>query len=216
MSVETIPVLPAAPQVRHGTSVALAFVEPVVVPPAGQPWRIADLYALSGDERRFELVRGNLLMMSPASPFHGRYLTRLSRELDQFVEDHNLGEVYSGDVGFILQPEPDAVVRAPDIAFVRSERIPPADKQDGFWPIAPDLAVEVISPSEGAELIEEKIRDYFAAGTNLVWLVYPRRRWIVEHTSDGRSRSYSVADTLTGGDLLPGFSCPLTRIFREK
>src|ERR1700752_5303554 len=126
------------------------LAEPVRLPRPGRPWTIADLLARAAEENRYELVRGDLLMMSPASPVQGRYAGRLTAALVVYVDDHDLGEVYTAEPGFELQPEPDPVVRAPDVAFVRKDRIPPTEQQSGFWPVAPDLAVEIISPSESA------------------------------------------------------------------
>jgi Uncharacterized protein conserved in cyanobacteria len=167
----TMPIIP----------VTVPCAEPVLVPRHGRPWTEADLLALADDERHYELVRGDLLMMSPASPVQGRYAERLSRALGQYVEDHDLGEVYTAEPGFELAAEPEKIVRAPDVAFVRKERIPPADQQAGFWPLAPDLAVEIISPSETAASVQAKVQDYLAASTQLIWLVYPDSTVVVEY-----------------------------------
>lgn len=189
--------------------------EPVRVPRPGRPWTVADLLARADDEHHYELVRGDLMMMSPASPVQGRYAERLSRALGQYVEDHDLGEVYTAEPGFVLQPEPEVIIRAPDVAFVAKARIPPPDQQAGFWPLAPDLAVEVISPSETAEAVQTKVTDYLAAGTRLVWLVYPTSRVVLVYQSPTHIRQLGIDDTLEGGDVLPGFHYPLRRLFRE-
>jgi Uma2 family endonuclease len=191
------------------------WAEPIIVPHPGRPWTLVDLAGLADDERRYELVRGDLLMMSPASPVQGRYAERLSRALGQYVEDHELGEVYTAEPGFMLQAEPDAIVRAPDVAYVRSDRIPPLDQQAGFWPIAPDLAVEIISPSETATAVQAKVQDYLAAGTRLIWLVYPDSRLVVEYQSATRIRQYGIDEHLEGGAVVPGFQYGLRRLFRE-
>lgn len=195
-------------------TLAVPVVEPVRVPRPDRPWTITDLLALSGAEQSYELVRGDLLMMSPASPVQGRYASRIDRALGAFVDEHGLGEVYTAEPGFVLQPEPDPVVRAPDVAFVRRERIPPADQQTGFWPIAPDLAVEIISPSEGASDVQGKVQDYLQAGTRLIWLVYPSQQVVIEHQPGGRMRQLGIDDALDGGELIPGFSYALRRLFR--
>lgn len=200
----TTPVIPAT--VPHA--------EPVRVPRPGRPWTEADLLALADDERHYELVRGDLLMMSPASPVQGRYAERLSRALGQYVEDHDLGEVYTAEPGFELATEPEAIVRAPDVAFVRKERIPPVDQQAGFWPLAPDLVVEIISPAETAASVQAKVQDYLAAGTRLIWLVYPDSNVVVEYQPPAQIRQYSREDTLEGGTVIPGFHYALTRLFR--
>jgi Uma2 family endonuclease len=192
------------------------LAEPVRLPRPGRPWTIADLIARSNEENRYELVRGDLLMMSPASPVQGRYAGRLTAVLSAYVDDRDLGEVYTSEPGFELQPEPDVVVRAPDVAFVRKDQIPPADRQSGFWPIAPDLAVEIISPSETATSIQEKVQDYLAAGTRLVWLVFPMHKIVTEYRSLDVVRHYNYEDSLDGGDVIPGFRYELTKLFRER
>jgi Uma2 family endonuclease len=192
------------------------LAEPVRLPRPGRPWTIADLIARSNEENRYELVRGDLLMMSPASPVQGRYSGRLTAALSAYVDDNDLGEVYTSEPGFELQPEPDAVVRAPDVAFVRKDRIPPADQQSGFWPIAPDLAVEIISPSETATSIQDKVQDYLAAGTRLVWLVFPLHYIVTEYRSLDIMRHYNYEDSLDGGDVIPGFRYELKKLFRER
>ncbi|MGH2542820.1 MAG: Uma2 family endonuclease, partial [Ardenticatenaceae bacterium] len=126
-------------------------VEPVVMPRRDRPWTAQDLQALAGDENRYELIQGELLMESPASPVQGRYAMRLGAALHAQVEEADLGEVYVSEPGFELQSEPEQTIRAPDVAFVRKERIPPVAEQEGFWPLAPDLVVEIISPSETAQ-----------------------------------------------------------------
>jgi len=188
--------------------------EPVIVPRRSRPWTVADLSALADDEHHYELVRGDLLMMSPASPVQGRYAERLSRALGQYVEDHELGEVYTAEPGFMLQAEPDAIVRAPDVAYVHSDRIPPVDQQAGFWPLAPDLAVEVISPSETATAVQAKVQDYLAAGTRLIWLVYPDNKIVIEYQLPSQIRQYGIEDRLEGGAVIPGFQYALQRLFR--
>jgi Uma2 family endonuclease len=189
--------------------------EPILLPHRGRPWRIAELEALADDEVSYELIRGELFMMTPASPQHGIYALRLGAALLAFVEEHQLGIVVTAEPGFILQPEPEATVRAPDIAFIRTERIPPVDQQEGFWPLAPDLVVEIISPSESADSIQGKLNDYLGAGTSLIWLVYPRLKAVVEYHTPQQVRQYGTGTELEGGDVLPGFRFPLKSLFRE-
>ncbi|HEX9373460.1 MAG TPA: Uma2 family endonuclease [Roseiflexaceae bacterium] len=190
--------------------------EPITLPRPGRPWTVADLLARSDEENRYELVRGDLIMMSPASPAQGRYAGRLTGALSPYVDDRDLGEVYTAEPGFQLQPEPDPVIRAPDVAFVRKERIPPAEQQSGYWPIAPDLAVEIISPSETATSIQDKVQDYLAAGTQLIWLVFPSQKIVVEHHGSGQVRQYGLEDSLDGAEVIPGFRYALKRLFRER
>ncbi len=200
----TMPIIPAT----------VPCAEPVLVPRHGRPWTEADLLALADDERHYELVRGDLLMMSPASPVQGHYAARLIGALQPYVEDNDLGAVYTAEPGFTLESEPELVIRAPDVAFVRKERIPPADQQAGFWPLAPDLAVEIISPSETAASVQAKVQDYLAAGTQLIWLVYPDSTVVVEYQPPAQIRQYGREDSLEGGTVIPGFQYALARLFR--
>ena len=188
--------------------------EPVRIPGDGRPWTADDLLALADDENQYELVRGELMMMSPASPVQGRYAARLVGALGAYVEEHEWGEVYTAEPGFELQPEPEQTIRAPNVAFLRQEKIPPPDQQAGFWPVAPDLMIEIISPSESAQEVQEKVQDYLAAGTRLIWLVYPPTRTVTEYRSGAQIRHLTPDDDLEGGEVVPGFRYPLRRLFR--
>lgn len=196
---------------------ALRIVEPTVIPPAaGGRWTIADLYALAGDDHRYELVGGELQMMSPASPKQGRYTALITAALVDHVESAGLGDVYVAEPGFALQPDPKGTVRAPDVAFVSKERIPPDEEAQGFWALAPDLAVEIISPSESAYSVETKVAEYLRAGVRLVWLVYPETQVVVECAASRTMRRFEVSDALEGRDVIPGFTMPLARLFRAR
>lgn len=183
-------------------------------PPEDKPWTIKELEALADDEASYELVRGDIYMMTPATPLHGRYASRLTAVLVSFAEQHDLGEVYTAEPGFILQSEPEPIVRSPDVAFVRKDRLPPVDQQEGFWPLAPDLVIKIISPSESADAVQEKVNDYLAAGTQLIWLVYPKLKSVVEH-GQGAIRQLNREDSLEGGVVLPGFNLSLNQLFRD-
>jgi Uma2 family endonuclease len=188
--------------------------EPVRLHRPGQPWTIADLEALGGSEHHYELVRGDLMIASPASPQQGRYASRLIHALVDFVDEHDSGEVYTAEPGFVLKPEPEAIVRAPDVAFVRKDRIPPPDEQTGFWPVAPDLVIEIVSPSDSADEIQAKVQDYLDAGTRLIWVVYPATKTVTEYRKRGALRQLDIDDVLKGSSVLPGFSYPLKQLFR--
>ncbi len=208
--------IPAKNKLIPPTPPSAPLAEPIRLPRPDRPWTVADLLALADDENRYELVRGDLIMMSPASPVQGRYASRLGSALHVYVDKHDLGEVYTAEPGFELQSEPDEVVRAPDVAFVRKERIPPSDEEAGFWPIAPDLAVEIISPSETAAEIQNKVQDYLAAGVRLTWLVYPQSKPVTEYQSPTQIRQLGLEESLDGGQVIPGFSYPLPDLFRER
>jgi Uma2 family endonuclease len=175
-------------------------------------WTAEDLLALAGDENQYEIVRGELTMMTPASARHGKLAMRLGRTIGNFVDDHTLGEVYAAETGFQLEAEP-LTIRAPDVAFVRRERIPPEGEPEGFWAIAPDLVVEIVSPSETAQEVHEKVADYLRAGTRLLWLVYPASQAVMEYRPPMEARQLTVEDDLDGDEVVPGFRYPLKQLF---
>jgi Uma2 family endonuclease len=170
-----------------------------------------DLLALPDDDKQYELVEGVLIEMSPSGRPHSRNGLRIASKLLSFVESHDLGEVHGADAGFILRRNPDTV-RAPDAAFVRKERLVELD-DEGFLPIAPDLAVEVVSPSNTVNEMSRKIEEYLGAGTSIVWIVEPQRRTVAVHTGGPIVRVYRDGDTLDGGDIIPGFELDVTYIF---
>jgi len=202
----TVELTPPAPVVPFQTPMLREW------PQEKKVWTAEDLLALADDENRYELVRGELMMMTPASVRHGKFAMRLGRALGNFVEEHALGEVYTAEPGFELEVEPPTI-RAPDVAFVRRERIPPEGEPDGFWAIAPDLVIEIVSPSETAQKIHEKVADYLRAGTRLLWLVYPATQTVMEYRPPMEARRLTVEDDLDGSDVVPGFRYPLKRLF---
>lgn len=172
---------------------------------------VEELAKLPPDQSRGELIRGEFFSMSPAGHTHGIIALNVSSILWIFVKQNQLGKVYAAETGFVLARNPDTV-RAPDAAFVQTERLvdqPPT----GFFEGAPDLAVEVISPSETVDEVESKVIDYLEAGTQLVWLIYPRTQTVTVYRSLTKIDIFTIEDTLDGGDLLPGFSVSLKEIF---
>ncbi len=167
---------------------------------------------VDGSDRRYELIRGELRTMSPTKPLHGVICGRLTVKVGSFVEEHELGEVFGAETGFLVQTDPDSIIAA-DVAFVSKERLATAETLEKFFPFAPDLAVEVLSPSNTGNEIDDKIAFYFAAGARLVWIVNPKRRTVAVYSSEVEVRIFGEAETLEGGDVLPGFSYELSRLF---
>lgn len=165
-------------------------------------------------DERIELVRGRIESMAPAGFEHGLVATAIAHALSAFVSERRLGAVVSAETGFVLAREPDTV-RAPDIAFVATERVAAQERPSGFFIGAPDLAVEVVSPTDTIENVETKVLDYLDAGTRQVWVVFPRNRTLRVVESRQSSRILGADDTLDGGDLLPGFSLRVGEIFPE-
>ncbi len=169
-----------------------------------------DLWQMPRNGRRYELVRGELVEMTPVGPRHGRIAVRLARRLDEFVEAHQLGAVMV-ETGFCLECQPDTV-RAPDVSFLSVKRLPP-ESHEGFVPGAPDLAVEIISPSERDADVQEKVMDYLTHGARLVWVVRPHQHTVTVYRADGTARVLRETDTLEGEDVIPGFALPVKVLF---
>ena len=171
-----------------------------------------ELFMMPDDGFRYELVKGELRRMPPAGSEHGAIGINIALVVAQFVKAHDLGVVFGADTGFKIASNPDTV-RAPDLAFVRRERIPAGGVPREFWPGAPDLAVEVISPSDTYTEVEEKVNDWLQAGTRLVLVLNPRTRSVAAYTSPTEVVRLTASDTLTGGEVLPGFSCLVSDLF---
>lgn len=151
--------------------------------------------------------------MSPASQKHGRLGMRVSGPLDRYVEEHRLGAVFAAETGFRLASSPDTIL-APDVAFVRQERIAAIGDVEGYWPGAPDLAVEVVSRHDLYTEVEEKVIDWLEAGARMVVVVNPRKRTVTVYRSLTSITILTERDTLDGGDVVPGWSLPIRDIFR--
>lgn len=164
-------------------------------------------------DRIVELVEGEIVKMPKPTGLHGQITFLLSLKIGNYVVDNRLGVVTASETGFVLERNPDGrdTVRGLDIAFIRGARVPAA-LPDQLLDMAPDLAVEVISPSNEAADIHHKIRQLLAAGTSLVWIVYPSTRTVDVHSQSGAT-TLEGDDRLSGGDVLPGLEIPVREIF---
>jgi Uma2 family endonuclease len=171
-----------------------------------------ELFHMPDDGFRYELLRGELRRMSPAGPRHGRIAINITTPLDQYVRFHRLGTVYAAETGFQLATDPD-IVRAPDIAFVRRERVEEVGDVESYWPGAPDLAVEVISPNDTYTAVEEKVYDWLDAGARMVIVVNPRRHLVTVYRSLTQITVLTEHDTLDGGDVVPGWTMSVAEVF---
>lgn len=165
-----------------------------------------------GNQCRFELVRGELRTMSLAKPLHGIICSRLTMKLGGFVEENDLGETFGAETGFLLESDPDTVL-GPDVAFVTHERLAAAENFETYFPFAPDLTVEVLSPGNTVREMNEKVIMYFAAGARAVWVFNPKKKTVAVYTSPTDFHVLNENDTLEGGDVLPGFKLELSRLF---
>ena len=169
-----------------------------------------ELFRLPRGHFRYELVEGELLTVSPAGEEHGAVIVNLTLPLAQHVKANNLGVVYGAATGFKLETNPDTVL-APDIAFIRSERITILSKAYRTGP--PDLAVEVVSPGESKSEVERKVERWLQAGTLAVWVVYPETRTVALHRPGLTATLLTEQDEVSGDDIVPGFRFPVSEIF---
>jgi Uma2 family endonuclease len=171
-----------------------------------------ELLRMPDDGFRYELVRGELRKMAPAGHEHGMVGMRFGWRLAQHVETNNLGVVDGAETGFRIGSDPDTV-RAPDVSFIRRERIEAAGKVEGFWLGAPDLAVEVVSPGDTYAEVEEKVFAWLEAGARMVIVLNSRRRSVTVYRSPTDIVVLTENDVLDGGDVVPGWSVPVKDLF---
>ena len=165
----------------------------------------------AGDIGRCELVRGELILMSPASGRHGLLAQHIAFPLDRFVRERGVGAILAAETGFILRRNPDTV-RAPDAAFIRSEKLGDIPER-GFIPFAPELAVEVLSPDDTASEVLDKVGEWLDAGTKMVWVADPRTKTVSVYQADRPALVLRIGDTLRGEAVLPGLAIPVAEIF---
>ena len=179
---------------------------------ASKPMTIEEFAALPDDGWRYELIRGGLRRTSPGGVQHGGIGSKFDRRLGTYVEEHNLGLVVV-DTGFVFEDDPPTL-RVPDVAFIRAERLPPPDELPLFSRVVPDLAIEIVSPTDAPHEIAEKVAFYLAHGVPLVWVAHPRPRQVVVHRPGQAPRPLGVGDTLEGEEVVPGFRLTVADLFR--
>jgi len=179
-----------------------------------KPYTIDDLWHLShATGQRYELVRGELVEMAPTSPEHGYIELNLAAMLRAFVREHSLGKVVCGEVGFVLAAGEAATVRAADVAFISTQRLPDGELPKQFAHFAPDLVGEVVSPGDAYSAVMHKIQDWLQARVRLVWVVDPVAKTVAVHRAGTVVRVYGEEDMLSGEEVLPGFECRVSEIF---
>jgi Uma2 family endonuclease len=183
-----------------------------------------DLAALTDDGWRYELVQGRLVRMPPTGFEHSSIARALFLSIDRYVDAHALGQVTMPETGFFLRPpanesqtidRPDTIL-APDLAFIAAARIPRPGQSDwkGFPRVAPGLVIEIASPSQYRPEMAAKVRLWLEAGVRLAWVVWPETRQIdVWMLGADLPATLGMQDELAGEDVLPGFRCPVARIF---
>ena len=171
-----------------------------------------DLLRLSSQGVKGELIRGVLHETVSVGKVHGRIAMAFGGALVGHVRPRRLGTVIGSDAGVLIQRNPDTV-REPDIAYISAERLPLDDQSDGYLEVVPELVVEIVSPSDSPTEVDEKIRMWLDLGVSMALVVRPANRTIVIRRPGIPAVTLSGEDTLDGGDVLPGFSLPLSEIF---
>jgi len=164
------------------------------------------------DAYRVELVRGRAVREPRPGARHGWLAGKIFHALHAHAREHALGLAVI-ETGFLLSVDPPTI-RGPDVAFIAAASMPPEGIPVGFWTLSPDLAVEVLSPSNSAIEIQAKILDYLAAGTRLVWVVDPHNETVSVHGARNESNLLTRKDDLTGGEVLPDFRMGIADLFR--
>jgi Uma2 family endonuclease len=185
-------------------------------PPASPPARFTpeDLLNLP-DAVNFELVDGQLVERHMGME-SSQVAFLLGVEIGKYLEAHPIGLAFGADASYRCFPDAPDKVRRPDVSFIRSGRLPGDRVPKGHCPIAPDLAVEVVSPHDLAEELEDKVAEYLAAGVRLVWIIYPGTRTVVIQRAGTAASARMILrgdDMICGDDVLPGFSCPAREFF---
>ena len=162
---------------------------------------------LTNDYDSYEYVKGELVPMSTPTMEHGIISANIVTLLNNYVRQHQLGRIYTAETTFQIGESG----RKPDVAFVSQSRIPENARQAS--PIPPDLAIEVVSPSDKFYDVQEKVLEYLEAGTRMVWVIEPIAKTVTVYCSPNDIKTLTVNDTLTGGDVVEGFQCAVAEIF---
>jgi Uma2 family endonuclease len=179
-----------------------------VLPPQLEP---EDLLKMP-DGDRYELIDGIPVekdMGAEADEVAGLLLT----QFNLFIRPRKLGRAYPSQTGFQCFPGKPGQVRMPDTSFVAAGKLPGDRTPEGYIKVAPDIAVEVVSPNELYEEVEGKVADYRAAGVKLIWVVSPKTRTVLVRRLDGTCAEVGEAGELAGEDVIPGFTCKVADLF---
>jgi len=166
-----------------------------------------------GDLGRSELVEGRIVELSPTKMQHGRLESHITYLLQRYLEDNDLGVVMGGEIGLYTQRDPDTI-RGADVLFISHERLAQATP-GGFLDVAPELIVEVLSPSDRWSEVRKKLKEYFAIGVTAVLIVEPDERAVSLHRSTTDIQEYTDQDALQLEDILPGFNLPLSKLWEK-
>ena len=179
---------------------------------AHKPVAAEELLLMDDDGVRRELVLGEVRETAPAGYTHGRVAMNVSAPLDRYVREHDLGIVLAAETGFKIASNPDTV-RALDAAFIRRKRVEEVGEVEGYWPGAPDLAVEVVSPNDSYTGVEEKVATWLETGTRCVVVIEPRTRTVTVRLSRTEIRVLTEGAVLDVGEVVSGWTLPVADVF---
>ena len=175
-------------------------------------WLSAEAALEMSNLGRWELVKGELIKMTPAGGTHGRLTMNIGAAMHGFVKQHSRGIVFGAETGFYTGHDPDTV-RGADAMFYSNERVEELGDLTGFLRLAPDLAVEVMSPGDTWNEVEEKVAEYLTAGVRLIWIITPKTQSVQVYRPRQEALRLSRKDKLTGEDVLPGFEVMVAELF---
>jgi Uma2 family endonuclease len=164
------------------------------------------------NRKDFELVDGRLVERHMGNKSNW-IASELARLLGNHVQQHQLGWVFTSEAGYRLNPSRPNTLRKPDVSFVRFGRLPNEEPSDAYDNLAPDWAIEVVSPGDTVLELEEKIEEYLNAGVRLVWVINPDLRTVKVHVPGQPIAEHRNGDELTGGEVMPGFRCLVSSLF---
>ena len=177
-----------------------------------KPITADELLFMPDTKQGCELVRGKIIRYMPTGILHGIISAQIGQILSSFVRENNLGIILAAETGFYIFQTPDTV-RAPDASFIGNEKLAKHNITEKFFPDAPDLAVEVVSPGDRKKDIEDKIKDYLTAGVGLVWIIYPQNRIVAVYRQTNLVSILREDDELDGENILPNFRLSLSELF---
>ncbi len=177
-----------------------------------EPLLTIEEFSRHPDRDHTELLDG-ILVERPMGAKSGLIIANWLRVMGSYLRGKKLGGLYSSDTGYILWPNNRRRLRFPDASFVSAGRLPDGKVPEGYFQLAPDFAVEVVSPNDGGCEIQEKVEEYLAAGTSAVAVVYPRAEVVLVFHADGRVLKFTSSMTLEIPELFPGFQCPVAELF---
>jgi Uma2 family endonuclease len=173
-----------------------------------KPLTVEDMYSMPRDGRKYELIEGELVV-SPAGMKHEGIGAELLFRIRMFLDTHRLGRVFGSSVGFQLA---QCTLLSPDVSFVGFEKLPDEELPDTFGQLAPDLAVEILLPSDSMARVEQKVELYLMNGAQLVWVINPAGARATVYRADGTAAIVRADGALDGETVLPGFRCALAEI----